>query len=115
MLSATLPSLPWGYRWFLVWDQHCSVKVLLYSGTTHCFVSPSVALCWPQACWPLGAANQKSVSQADSSSRETHGSFTTSLVLGCLDEETSFTIYDNSCCVNTLLGYGWLASHNLQF
>ena len=74
-----------------------------------------MALRWPQACGPLGAANQKSVSQADCSRRETHCSFTASLVLGGLDEETSFTVYDIGCGVNTLLGYGWLASHNLQF
>jgi hypothetical protein len=54
----------------------------------------------------LGAANPKSVSQADGSRRETHGSFTASLVLGGLDEETSFTVYDIGCGVDALLGYG---------
>ena len=66
----------------------------------------------PQACGPLGAANPKSVSQADCSRRETHCSFTASLVLGSLDEETSFTVYEIGCGVDALLGYGWLA---LQF
>ena len=47
--------------------------------------------------------------------RETHGSFTASLVLGGLDEETSFTDYNIGCGVDSLLGYRWLASHNLQF
>ena len=36
------------------------------------------------------------------------------MVLGGLDEETSFTVYDIGCGADALLGYGWLASHNLQ-
>ena len=84
----TFPSLLFVYGWLRGGDQRCSIKDLLESGATHCFVSPRVALRWPQACGPLGAANPKSVSQADGSLRETHGSLTASLVLGGLDEET---------------------------
>ena len=53
----------------------------------------------------MGAANQKSVSQVYYSRREMHCSFMASLVLGCLDEETLFTVYNIGCGSDTLLGY----------
>ena len=100
-----LPAVLCVYGWLRVRDQRCRIKVLLDSGTSHCSVSPCVALRWQQACGPLGAANPKSVSQADCSCWETHFSFTASLVLGGLDEETSFTVCNIGCCVDALLGY----------
>ena len=37
------------------------------------------------------------------------------LVLGGLDKATEFIVYDIGCGVDVLLGYNWLAAHDLHF
>ena len=53
--------------------------------------------------------------QADGSKRATQGGFGASLVLGGLDKATEFIVYDIGCRVDVLLGYNWLAAHDLHF
>ena len=37
------------------------------------------------------------------------------MVLGSLDEDIDLTVYDVGCGVDVILGYPWLAAHDLQF
>ena len=53
--------------------------------------------------------------QADGSKRATQRGFGASLVLGGLDEATEFIVHDIGCGVDVLLGYNWLAAHDLHF
>ena len=55
------------------------------------------------------------VRQADGSTRATQGTFAASLVLGELDEPTTFSVFDVGCGVDVLLGYSWLQTHDLTF
>ena len=53
--------------------------------------------------------------QADGSLRETGGAAQAQLLLGGLDEETSFVEFDVDCDADIILGYDWLCAHDLNF
>ena len=78
-------------------------------------MSPHLAARWPQACSQLLPSQPFSVRQANGSKRATQGGFRASLVLGGLDEATEFIVHDIGCGVDVLLGYNWLAAHDLHF
>ena len=109
------PSLPRVYGWLRVGDQRSRVLILLDSGATHNLVSPRLAARWPQARVPPGPEHPGAVRQADGTSRATQGTLRVDLLLGTLEEPTTFSVFDVGCGVDILLGFPWLRDHDLAF
>jgi hypothetical protein len=53
------------------------------------------------------------VRQADGTSRATQGILRVDLLLGTLEEPTTFSVFDVGCGVDILLGFPWLRDHDL--
>ena len=109
-------ALPRVYGWLVTPAGRRRVKCLLDSGASHCFLSRALAAQLPSSCRRQPqASHPPSVRQADGSTRPTGGVVAAQLLLGGLDEETTFIEFDVDCDADIILGYDWLRSHGLAF
>ena len=89
--------LPWVYGWLVTPAGRRRVKCLLDSGASHCFLSSALAAQLQWCRLPLPASHPSSVQQADCSTRRIGGVVAAQLLLGGLDEETTFIEFDVDC------------------
>ena len=111
-------SLPRVFGWVGAGDARRRVKILLDSGASHCFVSRSLATSFG-AAWARGhASGPFSVRPVGGVPLPLAGTLRVPLTLGTLREPTTFSVFDRhdlGVDADIILGYSWLAAHDLAF